>query len=338
LDVDYGHQVKKYLLENCRSVQFIVFDPIAAAAFPGVLTTSVITLGVRGELGDMPVRVVHVRRMAPAAEIREALSPESGRTEFDWGTVDQIPREKLSFNQRWSTSFSGRSAIDMEEGSVTLGSLATVKRGVATGANSFFVLSSAAARSAGISRRFLRPAMGNAKLLRAPAIRLRDFARWSSRGERVWLLDIRTSKSKSVKKYLLKGKRLGVHLGQICRNRSRWYEMERREVPPILATYMSKGGPRFAKNLAGLVPLNVFHGVYPKDLSPHQVNQLLSYLNSDEFREKVARGGRIYSSGLIKVEPRELMAISVPDVRCIPTGSRSDRMAIRLAANQSRGH
>jgi hypothetical protein len=107
--------------------------------------------------------------------------------------------------------------------------------------------------------------------------------------------------------------------------------MERREVPLILATYMSKGGPRFAKNLAGLTPLNVFHGVYPKDLSTYQVNRLLDYLNSDEFSEKVARGGRIYSSGLVKVEPRELMAITVPDVRLMPN-RRSAQPSRNLAS------
>ena len=91
--------------------------------------------------------------------------------------------------------------------------------------------------------------------------------------------------------------------------------MERREPPPILVTYMSKDVPRFVRNDAKLVPLNVFHGLYPKELTTTEVATLLTHLNSEGFRAKLRRAARTYGAGLVKIEPGELGRITVPDVR-----------------------
>src|SRR5207249_3156119 len=94
-----------------------------------------------------------------------------------------------------------------------------------------------------------------------------------------------------------------------------WYRMERREPPAILVTYMSKAGLRFVRNEARLVPLNVFHGLYPKDLNRRQLNDLLKHLRGRTFQRKLRDAARTYGTGLIKIEPRELGALRVPDVR-----------------------
>ena len=65
----------------------------------------------------------------------------------------------------------------------------------------------------------------------------------------------------------------------------------------------------------GLVPLNVFHGLYPKQLRSAETQQLFAHLNSEAFQRRLRRAARTYGAGLMKIEPRELAAVRVPDVR-----------------------
>lgn len=315
LDAHYGAMPKGYLLRRCRLRALVLFDPTSAAAFPGVDTTSAFTLVERGEPDAEPVRVVHVHGIPSADELADAVEARVATT-YSWGSVARVERRLFLQEERWSALLPGQGPSAQTSDEVPLGDLVAVKRGIATGANHYFVLSTQQVRTAGLPRSSIRPAIGHSRLARGTRITKANLARWSEDGEHMWLLDVRGVQSHpKVVAYLAAGEVSGVPLGFLCRTRERWYEMEKREVPPILMTYMSKGSPRFLRNDAAVMPLNVFHGLYPKDLSSAAVTRLLTYLRSPAFGQKIRRGARTYSDGLLKIEPRELAAVTVPDVR-----------------------
>ena len=227
-----------------------------------------------------------------------------------------MPRRAFSPEARWSRVLPGQEAVIDASDEVPLSELLNVKRGIATGANNFFLLSKEEARAERIPNTFLRPALGRSHLARGTHVTDEDVLRWSKAGERVWLLDVRGEPvDEAVKAYLAKGVARGVKDRYLCRVRARWYELERREPPPILMTYMSKKAPRFVRNDAGVVPLNVLHGLYPKGLTEREVRRLLAYLRSEALRRKLHAGGRTYANGLLKVEPGDLLKVKVPDIR-----------------------
>lgn len=324
-DARYGQQIKAHLLAHSRLRALVVFDPAATAAFEGVLTTSAITLLERGTPDRAAVRVVHVRTMPTAAQLTAALEPTAHSGERPWGWIEDVPYQRVVAASRWSSLLPGRSVSETSPGDVRLGDLVTVKRGIATGANSFFVLSKADADAHGLRNGSLRPAIARARLVNTQRITNETFKRWSNDGERVWLIDIRHEKlTKEEKAYLGEGKDLRFNERTLSRMRDPWYRMERREPPPILVTYMSKNAPRFVRNDAKLVPLNVFHGLYPKGLTARQIDQLFIHLNSVAFDKKLRRAARTYGAGLVKIEPRELAAVNVPDVR-VERAARASR-------------
>ena len=329
MDVHYGGVPKRFILERCRLKALVVFDTVQVAAFPGIFTTSAITLIERGDPDeDEPIRVIHVRVMPEPWELEESVDSQ-GHREFTWGWVDSVPRHELAAEQRWSRLLPGQSRSSYEKDDVPLGNLVRITRGIATGANHYFVLTSAEVKAARIERRYLRPVLGRSRLAANATITKADVRRWSAKGERVWLLDVRREPhSLAVKSYLRKGKKAGVHKGYLCSSRDRWYEMEKRDVPPIVVTYMSKGRPRFIRNDAGVLPLNVFHGIYPQGLSAGDVERLLAYLRSDGFLRRLLGAARFYADGLLKLEPGDLARVKVPDVR-----NRSALKASLLAAS-----
>jgi hypothetical protein len=334
-DARYGDVVRAHLLSRTRLRALLVFDPAATAAFEGVLTTSAITLLERGIPDREPVRIVHIRTIPSASQLRAALDPEAQPGERSWGWIENVGYEDVSSAKRWSSLLPGHAPGPAALGHVRLGELVQVKRGIATGANRFFVLSRDVADAHGLRNGSLRPAIARAHLVDMERITKKTFERWSADGQRVWLLDIRHKKlTPAERAYLRTGRDQEFDERTLCRMRAPWYRMERRDPPPILVTYMSKAAPRFVRNDARLLPLNVFHGLYPRDLSGQQLDQLFAHLNSDAFRKRIRRAARTYGGGLLKIEPRELAAVTVPDVR--QTDLRDPRLRSPDGAARSR--
>jgi hypothetical protein len=109
---------------------------------------------------------------------------------------------------------------------------------------------------------------------------------------------------------------VGAHSGYLAKNRTPWYVVDRRDPPPILVTYMSRGGSRFIKNETDARNLSNLHGIYfDVEISDEEMKALLAYLNSGFASEVVRRSGRTYSSGMDKIEPNEMEGVPVLDPR-----------------------
>ena len=183
-------------------------------------------------------------------------------------------------------------------------------RGVATGANEFFFLTTSQADGLQIPGEFLIPAIGRTRDVPGNTID-DDLLRALERKGRPTLLfspddRLMARFPPAVRDYLRQGEESGVSGRTLIRTRHPWYKMERRRVPPVLFAYLGRRNARFMWNAAGVVPLTGFLCVYPRCADPSFARKLWMALKSPEIPENLSRVGKSYGAGAIKVEPRGL--------------------------------
>jgi adenine-specific DNA-methyltransferase len=130
---------------------------------------------------------------------------------------------------------------------VELGDLASVKRGIATGANDFFILSENEVRQRNISRKYLRPIITNARFIPHIDFTDVDFESLKKQGVKVWLLDVADTieelKGDPVADYLALGQRRELHERYLTKTRKKWYFQQKRPPPTIIFPLMMRKSP-----------------------------------------------------------------------------------------------
>lgn len=189
-------------------------------------------------------------------------------------------------------------------------------RGIATGANEFFFLTTEQARKLEIPDNFLLPAIGRTRDVTGEVI---DAAAFEAlvMSRRPTLLFSPDGQSKDhfpqkMREYLEHGESLGLHKRSLIATRNPWYKMEKRPAPPFLFAYLGRRNARFIRNLAGVVPLTGFLCVYARQEDSDFINRLWTILRHPETIKNLPLVGKSYGGGAIKVEPRSLEKLPLP--------------------------
>jgi adenine-specific DNA-methyltransferase len=101
-----------------------------------------------------------------------------------------------------------------------------------------------------------------------------------------------------------------LHLRYLTSNRDPWYRVEKVEPPDIIVGAMSKGSLRAVTNVIGAIPSNSMYGIYLKE--PWLREPLTEWLNSKSGQTLMRGKARHYGSGLLKIEPRDLLTLPIP--------------------------
>jgi hypothetical protein len=210
---------------------------------------------------------------------------------------------------------------------LTVGDLFSVKRGLATGANDFFILKRRQARELGLPEQFLRPILPGPRSIPGAWIDRASDGFPLGLPELVLLdcdlpLTEVQQRHPSLERYLRLGEAQGIPKRYLPAHRSLWYRQERRPPAPILCTYMGRqnGGGRairFLRNRSEATAPNVYLLLYPRPPlavacrdDPKAIDLLFAALG--EIAHGLADGGRVYGGGLNKIEPKELAAMILP--------------------------
>jgi hypothetical protein len=199
---------------------------------------------------------------------------------------------------------------------VPLSAFARVMRGIATGANEFFLLTSEQIRHRGFDTRFFKRAVGRTRDCRGETIASEDIEALDSEGRPTWLLSIgkqgKEELPRPLRDYIDEGEQLGLHERALIKARRPWYRMEERAAPAFLFTYLGRRDCRFIENRAGVVPLTGFLCVYPRDNTKAYREKLGRALNHPDTIANLPFVGKSYGGGAIKVEPRQLDSLEIP--------------------------
>ena len=189
-------------------------------------------------------------------------------------------------------------------------------RGIATGANEIFFLTSAQITTTGLPWRCFRRAIGRTRDCPGKRLTRRDLDTLDREGRPTWLLCLdrrpRAEWCGRLQAYLAAAEARGVARRRLLATRQPWYRMEHRDPPPILFAYLGRRNCRFILNRAEAVPLTGFLCVYPHDRDPGRIRRLWLALNHPATQANLLYVGKSYGRGAIKAEPRQLDRLEIP--------------------------
>lgn len=345
-DTNYGERLRSFLLEQFH-VRGVVFLESGLEAFAGARVTPCVTLLERdpGET-NAATTFLSVEHEADPTAILDCLEAEpSGSTAFGYARTLEQP--ELSADEDWR-NYVRPDSLDSLPELRPFGEIAEIKRGIATGMNDFFCLTRADIEEYGLDREYL------ARILRRTdgmdALRV-DEDHWERRrdaGEAVWLLycydedgnPVERDADESLAAYLDYGEEVGARDTHLAGSRSPWYAVDRRDVPDILATYMSKSGFDFYVNEADVRTLNNLHNVYLHEREADAVEAVLAYLNSSVADRVTRHLSRKYADDLGKLEISDLEEVPVIDPERLTESqvaalsSAFDRLCDSIAAGE----
>ncbi len=293
LDVNYGEFLRWLLLEKL-GVEALHLLEHSQVSFDA-MTTALVSCFRKGA-PSQHVRVRQVKKMGSFGNLSNG-----GRT---------VKVTEFHGN-RWGQLFKGtheRASHPAAHGSlVRISEIARVHRGVATGANEYFVMTPSDAERLGI-REFTVPAISRAKEITVSEGVVEQVAR------EVLVVppDMeRADMPAALVSYIELGEERGFNRRYLCNHRNPWWSLGAPKRPPIVMTYMGRRPPMFARNPDRFVPLNIAHGIYLHDeWSDDELRALVAYLN--RWRARFRGAGRTYHGGLEKFEPKEVEALRIP--------------------------
>ena len=311
MDVNYGQAVKDYLLHEVTLLQIHRFDP-SDVQFNDALVSSAI---------------VWFKKKKPS---------KNHKVRFTYGgTIDNPRYEKdvslytLSTENKWTRFplFGKREQINAP----ILSDFFTIKRGIATGDNKFFILTLEQIEHRGLPLDQFRPILPSPRCLKVTEVNA-DKNGFPAIDNQLFVLDCRLPLDEvkhlypKLYEYLKEGIQSGVSERYLCQNRKIWYSQENRPSSRFYCTYIGrtdKNGKkpfRFILNRTQAIVTNSYLILYPKPHLEKKIEQheelserLIEALNNITGRALLDEG-RVYGGGMHKLEPKELANVSAAEI------------------------
>jgi adenine-specific DNA-methyltransferase len=251
----------------------------------------------------MVIAVGPIRRTSPQPLVSQEVSVENGAVAVPH--VQTFAREgkpPARFDPwRWPTVGATPSRL------VPLSSFAKIRRGIATGDNSFFFLTDQ--EKAELPTGAVRPALLRTRDCQGDVLNEGAHEEIGADGKRRWLLWLRDPEvvyDPRVQAYLEEGEAMGVHTGHLASKRRVWYAVEEVSPPHLLISPMSQGKFRVLRNDIRALPSNAMYGIYLPVEDEVATMLLHRHLNGPEGQGRLLDTARRYGNGLFKMEPRAL--------------------------------
>jgi adenine-specific DNA-methyltransferase len=304
----YGQSLRTYLSTRVELLRLHTYDPGDSQFDNALISTAVVIFRNRRP------STIGVATVSQGGSLAQPLETRHETL----GDLAALPRWSLvSLKSRDFTSPDDR----------RLGDYFEVKRGVATGANSLFVLSDEQIMANEVPAEMVKPLFPRAKEILGGVLGS-DEEGCPKPASGLWLVDTSLSMgeiSKRSPKFgeYLSSIRTQAESSALARRRSPFYSQDIRAVPQLAFVYMAKASVtsrrRFILNKSQAVVLNNYLGIHPKPFLRDQIERDPSLLDKvhqsliEISSEALAAEGRMYGHGLLKLEPSDLVRVVLPD-------------------------
>ena len=320
MDVNYGQAIKEYLSKEVSLIRLHTFKP-EDVQFDDALVSSTVVLFKNAKPNDQHEVVFSL-----------------GGTLEDPRQIHTVTQSKLNPDDKWSKVANGVKVADARE-AVRFSDIFDIKRGIATGSNSFFIMTKQEAIERKIPDEFLQPILPSSRYISNRIIEANDDGTPMLEKD-LFLLNCRLPEHivkrdyPDLWKYLEDGKAQGISDGYICRNRKPWYKQELRASPDLVVGYMGRSRTdsapfKFYVNRSKAIAANSYLMIYLKPeiknkaknnaSNMHRIIKSISSVTEEVFLEK----GRSYGGGLHKLEPKELANVPLYNVGDLVVGNAS---------------
>ena len=295
LSAGYGEAVKSHLLKHPRVM--IIRLLCEQEIFPDASTT----LGLVMCDTASDYRGVEFYSLSSLADLSSVLD----------GSPDNAV-ESPSPKSNWLRFFDREPFSLSVEKTLPIGYYGVFTRGIATGANKFFVLRRSEQIARGIPDEDTLPILSRSSQSPMNVFTDSDYDALLRADGQVILFNPVNGLSSASADYVQYGSTCGFDKGYITRNRRLWYVPEHRPPYPIWLTTFSRNGFRVVRNRTQVRSLTSFHGFQPTALGLPYVDSVFLFLSSSVGQDSLQAVSRTYGRGLQKVEPGDLHAIRLP--------------------------
>jgi adenine-specific DNA-methyltransferase len=302
MDVNYGGPVKRYLLNHVELLRIHRFDPNDLQFGDALVSSTVVCFRKRRPSSDHQVELSYGGTLSKPTQTR---------------TVSAVTLQSL---RKW-TGLAANGVKETKEG-LRLADFFSIKRGLATGDNRFFILSRAEIEERGLPLESFKPILPGPRHLPADVIEAQEDGT-PKIGRQLFILDCRLPEEVVRKRFptlwsYLKTGKPRVSDTYLCSRRNPWYAQETRPPAPFVCTYMGRNLAkrekpfRFILNNSKATAANVYLLLYPipalakaLEIDPELGRHIWEFLDSIP-PETLLGEGRVYGGGLYKLEPKEL--------------------------------
>lgn len=314
----YGEAIRHYLLNNVQLTRIHLYDENVQQFSGADIATTIVTFKKYEPAAHAKIKISYGEAVTNSENQYILERGELLASIGDWRQI--IPRinKKINF-------IDNNAQIKFED-------LFDIKRGLATGANSFFVMQRTEAIKRGIPTVALKPLLPKERYLSSQVIEA-DADGYPNLSPQLVLVDCDLSENIIQEKYPLFYKYLqeakikndndkAIVERTLVKSRKPWYSQEKRNPAPFLLTYMGRNKKDlpplyFIFNKSNALALNTYILLYPRNWlerlikeSPSLSGRILSALNCSA-EHTISQRTRVYSGGLQKLEPGELKKLPI---------------------------
>ena len=324
LNSDYGKLVKSALIKNKILRHIIVFD-FEENVFDDALTTACILL-CSNDKNYQKVKFSTIKKIDELETIQVYIANYSVKSDDN----STYTYNELDPEIKWRKYYQAQNGIKYKN-LIPFSSVAKVVRGIATGANEYFIFSKSKASQYGIDEKYLLPCICKAIDVKDNFFTKDKFNSLVNADRQSFLLNAISAKDEKVLKYIEIGEKTGIDKKYLTACRTPWYSLENRPPSPIWVSVFNRSGLKFVRNEANISNLTTFHCVYPVQTSLFDnvnIDILFAYLLTDVAREIFEDNRREYGNGLQKFEPNDLNKAMMLDLTLLD--KKTENEIIRL--------
>ncbi len=299
LNTGYGEVVKKYLLE-LKIIKYIIKFDSKLKLFDDATTTSCILCLEKNN--NESIDFVSIDNL------------EDLKFPFEKRCCKRLKVIDIDYKEKWLLYFKEKQNINYSN-LIQLSSIATVKRGIATGNNGFFTFTKKRIRELGLSDTVCSPCITKSNYIEKKVITNKYFKELVDENKSVFVFDGLKANSVNDFEYIRQGEKDNINKSYLLAHRTPWYSLEKKEVAKILISVFSRNKIKVVMNEIGVKNLATFHGLYFNDgVKNDYIINFFCYLLTPVGQEILKLNKREYGDGLNKFEPNDLNKAFVFDV------------------------